>query len=244
MIAGLLNITLNGFWGSQTAMRSKHLKRKASTEPLVLSHLSGIKRALLEGEKRPAFLEFLRRTDDRRGLYALYDRTRRLYYAGKASDLPRRLDQHLSDRHAESWDEMTLFFLSDSADIAELEGLLVAAANPPGNKQRPHLGSDMRKELKRFLRKDAMEQIDQVVYPHKISPQKEENPDTLSGRITPKKLKAVRQTKLATVLGITPSRVNQLVKADPNNYTVLRRYIKEAGRRDSVLLLLQKAKMD
>jgi hypothetical protein len=225
-------------------MRSTRQKRKTSTEALVLSHLSGIKRALLEGEKRPAFLEFLRQTDDRRGLYTLYGPKGHLYYAGKASDLPRRLDQHLSDRLADSWDEMTLFFLSDSADIAELEGLLVAATHPPGNKQRPRIGSDRRKELKRFLRQDAMEQIDQVVYPHKIHTDKEESPDALSGRITPKKLKALKQTKLATVLGITQGRVSQLVKAEPNNYTVLRRYIQEAGRRDSVLLLLQKEKVD
>jgi hypothetical protein len=32
---------------------------------------------------------------------------------------------------------MTLFFLSGSAEIAELEGLIVAAAKPPGNKQKP-----------------------------------------------------------------------------------------------------------
>jgi hypothetical protein len=199
---------------------------------------------LLEGEKRPAFLEFLRQTDDRRGLYTLYDHTGRLYYAGKASDLPRRLDQHLSDRLADSWDEMTLFFLSGSADIAELEGLLVAAAHPPGNKQRPRFGSDRRKELQKFLRQDAMEQIDKVVYPHKIRPDKEENPDTLSGRITPKKLKSLKQAKLATVLGITRGRVSQLVNKEPNKYTVLRRYIQEAGRRDSVLLLLEKEKAD
>jgi len=221
-------------------MRTTRQKRKASTEALVVSHLGGIKRALLEGEKRPAFLEFLRQTDDRRGLYALYDRTRRLRYVGKASDLPRRLDQHLKDRHADSWDEMTLFFLSDTADIAELEGLLVAAAQPPGNKQRPRIGSDRRKELKRFLRLDAIEQIDKVVYPQKIYLPKKENPDTMSGRITPKKLKAIKQSKLATVLAITQGRVSQLVKAEPNKYTVLRKYIQEAGRRDSVLLLLQK----
>ena len=224
-------------------MRSTRQKRKASTQALVLSHLSGIKRALLEGEKRPAFLEFLRQNDDRRGLYTLYG-SGRLYYAGKASDLPRRLDQHLGDRHADSWDEMTLFFLSDSADISELEGLLVAATRPPGNKQKPRLGTDRRKELKRFLRQDAIEQIDQVVYPHLIRPDKEEDPDTLSGRITAKKLKALTQAKLAAVLGITRGRVSQLVTAEPNNYTVLRRYIQEAGRRDSVLLLLQKEKMD
>ena len=50
-------------------MRSKQKKRETSPEPLVLSHLSGIKRALLEGERRTVFLEFLRQTDDRRGLY-------------------------------------------------------------------------------------------------------------------------------------------------------------------------------
>jgi hypothetical protein len=34
------------------------------------------------------------------------------------------------------------------------------------------------------------------------------------------------------------------VNAEPSNYTVLRKYIEDAGRRDSVLLLLQKAKVD
>jgi len=75
--------------------------------------------------KRPAFLEFLRQKDDRRGLYALYDAQGRLYYAGRASDLPRRLEQHLNDRHAERWDKMTLFFLSGAEDIGELEGLIM-----------------------------------------------------------------------------------------------------------------------
>jgi hypothetical protein len=225
-------------------MHRKGKNEQASAEPLVLSHLGGIKRALLEGEKRPAFLEFLRQSDDRRGLYTLYDGNGRLHYAGKASDLPRRLDQHLNDRHADSWDEMTLFFLSDSADIAELEGLLVAAAHPPGNKQKPRIGADRRKDLKRFLRQDAMAQIDQVVYPHKAHPRQLENVDALSGRITPKKLKGIKQAKLAGVLGISQGRVSQLVNAEPSNYTVLRKYIQDAGRRDSVLLLLQKAKVD
>jgi predicted XRE-type DNA-binding protein len=57
-------------------------------------------------------------------------------------------------------------------------------------------------------------------------------------------LKSVKQSKLADVLGITQGRVSQLVRAEPNNYTVLRKYIQEAGRRDSVLLLLQKENVD
>jgi transcriptional regulator with XRE-family HTH domain len=82
-----------------------------------------------------------------------------------------------------------------------------------------------------------------VVYPHKIHPREEENPDTLSGRITAKKLKSIKQTKLAAVLGISQGRVSQLVNEEPANYKVLRKYIQEAGRRDSVLLLLQKEKI-
>ena len=186
---------------------------KRSAEPLVLSHLPGIKPALLEGEKRPAFLEFSRQNNDRRGLYTLYDANGRLHYAGTASDLPRRLDQHLNDRHSERWDEMTLFFLSESADIAELEGLIVAAANPPGNKQKPQVGSDKRKELWRFLKRDAMAQIDHVVYPRK----KERN-DVLSVRMTAKKLKGIKQAKLASVLGVTQGRISQLVNEEPNHY--------------------------
>jgi excinuclease UvrABC nuclease subunit len=70
----------------------------------------------------------------RGGIYALYDKKGRLYYAGKASDLPRRLNQHLKDRHRDSWDRMTLFLVGDSANVAALEGLLIATAKPPGNK--------------------------------------------------------------------------------------------------------------
>ncbi len=36
-------------------MRSSRKKKETISELLVLSHLSGINRALLEGEKRPAF---------------------------------------------------------------------------------------------------------------------------------------------------------------------------------------------
>lgn len=219
--------------------KSTRKRRKGKQTSLVISNLRGVKRALLEGEKRPAFMEFLKQTDDRRGIYALYDGNGRLYYTGKAADLPRRLDQHLKDKHSDSWDQMTLFFLSESANVAELEGLIIAAAKPPGNTQRPRIGTDKRQELRKFLKSDAITQIDEAIYPSK-----KQSKDKLSGRITPKKLKAVKQKKLASVLGISQGRVSQLVSAEPRNCTVLRRYIRDAGRRDSVLLLLQKAKVD
>src|SRR3990172_5165047 len=167
-------------------------KRKRSSS-LIGSHLGGIKRALLEGEKRPAFLDFLNQhAPAARGIYALYDKRGRLYYAGKASDLQRRLNQHLKDRHGDSWDRMTLFVVSKLANVAELEGLVVATAKPPGNKQKPKLGQDLRKSLRRHLRDDATVQIDQAIYP-----ERSQTTDRLLQRITTKRLEAIGQKKLA-----------------------------------------------
>jgi hypothetical protein len=205
--------------------------RKARTKSLISGHLGGIQRALLEGEKRPAFLEFLsQQLPGRRGIYALYDRRGRLYYAGKASDLTRRLNQHLKDRHGDSWDRMTLFVVADSASVAELEGLVVATAQPPGNKQKPRIGQDLRKQLQRYLRDDAISQIDQAIYPSRKS-----KPDVLTSRITTKKLRSIKQVTLARVLGVSQPQVSVLFKRG-----AIRQYIIEAGKRDAVLLLLHK----
>jgi AraC-like DNA-binding protein len=208
-------------------------KRKRTIASLIAGHLGGIKRALLEGDKRPAFLAFLDTSlPAKQGIYALYDKKGRLYYSGKAADLPSRLNQHLKDRHGDSWDRMTLFLVAKTANVAQLEGLVIAAARPPGNKQKPKIGQDLRRSLRKYLRRDAALQIDAVVYPDKQRPA-----DALSRRITTKKLRAVSQARLADVLGISQPRVSTLFKKN-----AIRKYIREAGKRDAVLLLLQKAK--
>lgn len=209
-------------------------KRKRSSS-LISSHLSGIKRALLEGEKRPAFLAFLdSELPAKHGIYALYDKNGRLYYSGKASDLPKRLNQHLKDRHGNSWETMTLFLVAKTGNVAQLEGLVVAAANPPGNKQKPKIGNDLRQSLRKYLRDDAIRQVDDAVYPTSKRVQRE---DSLTGRLTTKKLRELGQAKLARALGISQPRVSQLM-----NSGKIRQYILEAGKRDSVLLEFQKAK--
>jgi hypothetical protein len=221
-----------------TPQRRNKFKRKKLSEQLVRSHLAGIKRELLEGEKRPAFLEFLAKTDARRGLYALYDKRGKLYYAGKAIDLKRRIDQHLKDRHAESWDQMTLFFLSESANVSELEGLLIATVKPPGNKVKPKIGTDIRRSLEKFLKEDAVAQIRQVIYPDMLVKE-----DKLSGRLTPKKLKSLERKKLAKALDVSYGRVSQLWNEDKKSLKVLLRYIKSTGKRDAVLLAFEKNKI-
>ena len=191
-------------------MRRKSEKLKT----IVTSHLNNIKRALIEGEYRLAFLEFLKKQDECRGLYALYDKRSRLHYVGKASDLPTRLNQHLKDKHAESWDYMSLFFLDKSVNVAELEGLVVATTKPKGNTQKPHIGKDLRRELRKFLKSDVNDQINQAIYPEKQKNKK----DNLFGRITAKKLKNISQENLAKALGISQGRVSQLINADKKEY--------------------------
>jgi GIY-YIG catalytic domain len=208
-------------------------KTKKRIKALITGHLGGIERALLDGEKRLAFLDFLDQTARaKRGLYALYDSKGKLYYAGKASDLARRLNQHLKDKYGESWDRMTLFLVSDSANIAELEGLIVATAKPPGNKQKPKIGQDLRKSLQRYLKKDAGIQIAQAIFGQPRAARE----DKLSHRITTKKLRGVRQVELARVLGTQQPRIAQLFKTG-----TIKSYIRAAGKRDAVLLLLQKS---
>jgi hypothetical protein len=126
---------------------------------------------------------------------------------------------------------MTLFLVAKAANVAQLEGLVVAAARPPGNKQKPKIGQDLRRSLKRYLRQDAVQQIDEAVYPDR-EPRK-----GLARRITVKRLRRISQARLARTLGITQPRVSVLFKEKK-----IRQYIREAGKRDAVLLLLlQKA---
>jgi predicted XRE-type DNA-binding protein len=208
-------------------------RRKHRPRSLFAGHLKDIKRGLLEGEKREPFLEFLsEQAGAHRGIYALYDERGRLYYAGKASDLPKRLDQHLRDRHSESWDRMTLFVVKDSTNVGELEGLVVATAKPPGNKQKPKIGQDMRKSLRRYLKRDAASQIDEAIFP-----ERELAANALSQRISTKKLRTVKQARLARVLGISQPRVSTLLRDRK-----MRAFIRETGKRDSVLLLLPRPK--
>ncbi len=213
---------------------------KKSRRTRVNSHLGNIHRSLLKGNWRLTFLEFLSQSRQRHGLYALYDSDSRLYYVGKAEDLPKRLNDHLKNKHAENWERMTLFFLKPSANVDELESLLIATAKPKGNERKKktlRVGKDLRSDLQKFLKKDAQGQITAAIFP-----EKKQSPDALSKRITPKKLKSISQQALADALKVTQGYISQLVKADKRGYSKLIQYIKEGGHRDKIILLLEEKK--
>jgi hypothetical protein len=94
------------------------------------------------------------------GVYALYDEGE-LYYVGRATQLRKRVRQHLKDRHDASWTHFSLYLVSDDSHIGEIESLLVRIANPKGNAVKPK-GRDSRtlhKELENLIKQKHKEEL-------------------------------------------------------------------------------------
>ncbi|MEH6585216.1 MAG: GIY-YIG nuclease family protein [Halioglobus sp.] len=53
------------------------------------------------------------------GIYALY-RKEKLYYVGLANNLPRRLKQHLNDRHSKKWNRISIYLTQHDEHMKEL----------------------------------------------------------------------------------------------------------------------------
>lgn len=102
----------------------------ARRKQLVCQHLENIARKALE-EYQDIVPEYVK---GRQGVYALYRRNK-LYYVGLASNLRRRLAQHLRDRHGQSWDRFSVYLTIGDRHLKELESLVLRIVKPAGNKQ-------------------------------------------------------------------------------------------------------------
>lgn len=71
----------------------------------------------------------------RHGIYALYSR-KKLVYVGLTSDLRSRLSTHLKDRHANSWDEFSVYLTRSETHLRDLEALLIKISEPRDNKKK------------------------------------------------------------------------------------------------------------
>lgn len=96
---------------------------------LVSQHLENISRTALE-EYQHILKEYVK---GRHGVYALYSKGR-LYYVGLASNLRNRLQAHLKDRHAQTWDSFSVYLTINDSHLHELETLILKIAAPKGNR--------------------------------------------------------------------------------------------------------------
>jgi hypothetical protein len=115
----------------------------------VYEHLENISREALE-KYQSVIRGYVRR---RQGVYALYRRGK-LYYVGLAINLRSRLENHLRDRHAKSWDRFSVYLTTSDAHLRELEALILRIVPTKGNKQKGRLprSEDMRRKFAREIR--------------------------------------------------------------------------------------------
>ena len=96
----------------------------------------GIFKESLESISKKLFSEhaeiILELIGDSSGIYALYD-DNELYYVGRASNLKRRIKQHLKDRHDSQWTHFSLFLIKRDDYIGDIESLLIRIAELVGH---------------------------------------------------------------------------------------------------------------
>jgi hypothetical protein len=133
-------------------MAKKKRPRTTGATPkksLIKHHLPKVRSALLEGENRDILRAFLKEYE-KQGLYALYDEKGALYYVGKATDVMTRLDAHKKDRHAGKWDSLAFYVLEPKENIHELESMVIAIADPPGNENKGKIKGSLKKSLGKY----------------------------------------------------------------------------------------------
>lgn len=101
---------------------------------------------------------------DSSGIYALYDENE-LYYVGRASDLKRRVNQHLKDRHDSQWTHFSLFLIKKADYIGDIESLLIRIAEPVGNRAKPK-GRDSKiliRKLKSLIKQKHRQELSELI---------------------------------------------------------------------------------
>ncbi len=144
--------------------------------PLVSKHLENIGRDAIE-----KYQKLIRQyVHGKSGVYALYHKDK-LYYVGLAVNLNARLKQHLSDRHAETWDRFSVYLTQGDEHLREIEALLVRIASPKGNRQVGKLkaSENLLSQFKADLNKMFKTETENIIRKKRISnkmPQKKASP--------------------------------------------------------------------
>jgi hypothetical protein len=135
-------------------------KKKRGTRPIIRGHLEKISSRIFD-QNRKQIAEII---EGHQGIYALY-RKEKLYYVGLATDLRRRINWHLRDKHKGKWTHFSLYILRRDEHLREAEALVLRIADPTGNYAKGKLkgSKDLRRNLKALLRKDFKKFIDDLL---------------------------------------------------------------------------------
>ena len=117
---------------------------------ILTQKLEGISKKIFERHKK----KVIHYIGNKPGVYALYDE-KELYYVGRASDLAKRVNHHLKDRHSALWTHFSVYFTKKVQYANDIEAVIISIAQPKGNKVKPKLGKETR--LKDIIRKAIKE---------------------------------------------------------------------------------------
>ena len=125
--------------------------RKKLRSQIITQKLEYISRNIFEKYKT----KIIQHIENQPGVYALYDQ-QELYYVGRASDLVKRVNRHLKDQHSALWTHFSLYLTKKIQYINDIEAVVIAIAEPKGNKIKPELGGE-EKKLKNILKTSIKE---------------------------------------------------------------------------------------
>ena len=92
------------------------------------------------------------------GIYALYKKDR-LYYVGLAKSVRGRIKKHRENKHRRQWDNFSVFILSKTKFLKDVETIVLGIADPPGNSVKGKIPRmrDLQNILKSEARQKARE---------------------------------------------------------------------------------------
>jgi len=148
-------------------MAKKKAKRVARS--IVVGHLEKISSGIFDQHRKLIAFDQHRKLiaemmEGHYGVYALY-RREKLYYVGLGTDLRKRINQHLKDRHKGKWTHFSLYILRKADHLREIEALVLRIADPTGNyvKGKLRRSRNLLPELKARLAKDFKEWMEETL---------------------------------------------------------------------------------
>jgi len=153
------------------------------------------------------FVEYRKAITDliggKHGIYALY-RNNTLYYVGLATDLRRRVNQHLKDRHAGRWNFFSLYLIRSERHLGDLESLAMRTAYPKGNRslKRFARAANLRALLQRKMSDAAAAKIRELMG-GVAEPKRHKKPAPTRTAIAPRrKPRATRKARTSPLRGL------------------------------------------
>ncbi len=126
------------------------MRIKKSQSMILTQKLEGISKKIFEKYKK-IIVQYI---GNKPGVYALYDE-KELYYVGLASDLARRVNAHLKDKHSALWTHFSVYFTKKEQYMNDIEAVIISIAQPKGNTVKPKLGKETK--LKDFIKQAIKE---------------------------------------------------------------------------------------